>query len=196
MLRKHQRTLQKIWFIVSCVLISAGLQRYADLFIYWREALFGEFWRLWTAHWVHVGWIHYGLNMLAFACLPFIFPHVRNRDLVILLLLLSPLISLSFYYILPTIDAYAGLSGVLHGLYVTVAIIYSRYRQERKFSFLVLGLVLAKLVWENTFGHTDTAELIGSPVLVEAHLLGVIWGGVLALLYLAYHQGKRLISPV
>ena len=36
----------------------------------------------------------------------------------------------------------------------------------------------------NCYGGSTTAELIGSPVLVEAHLLGVIWGIVIAALYL------------
>jgi hypothetical protein len=48
------------------------------------------------------------LNMLAFACLPFIFPHARNRHLVWLLLLLPPFISLIFYFYFPYIEAYAG----------------------------------------------------------------------------------------
>jgi len=49
---------------------------------------------------------------------------------------------------------------------------------------LVLFLIFAKLVWENTIGSEGTAQLIGSPVLVEAHLLGVIWGIVVANLYI------------
>lgn len=52
------------------------------------------------------------------------------------------------------------------------------------FASLVLFLILGKLIWEKTFGGSTTAELIGSPVLVEAHLLGVIWGIVIAALYI------------
>jgi hypothetical protein len=57
------------------------------------------------------------------------------------------------------------------------------YKRERRFATFVLLLILSKLVWENTFGSMGTAQLIGSPVLVEAHLLGVIWGIVLAVIY-------------
>ena len=73
---------------------------------------------------------------------------------------------------MPNIEAYAGLSGVLHGAYVAVACVHLQYKRERGFAALVLFLILAKLVWENTIGNSGTAELIGSPVLVEAHLLG------------------------
>lgn len=174
---------RKIILIAVVVSISACLQIFKDQFIYWRVDLFPEIWRLWTGHWVHVGWIHYALNILTFICLPFIFPRVRVWHFVALFLILSPLISLSFYYFLADIEAYAGLSGVLHGMFTTIAIVHLLYPKERMFATLVLLLILGKLIWENTFGGSGTAELIGSPVLVEAHLLGVIWGMVIAALY-------------
>lgn len=178
---------RKVVFIAGVASISACLQIFADYFIYWRPDLLEQFGRLWTAHWVHVGWIHYLLNMLAFACFPFIFPHVRIWHLAALLVVLPVCISLSFYYIFPDIEAYAGLSGVLHGAYVAVALIHLSYTHERKFAALVLGLIVLKLIWENTVGNTGTAELIGSPVLVEAHLLGAFWGMVFGLLYFPFH---------
>lgn len=181
---KDQIWIEKVILIAICVSISACLQVFADHFIYWRPSLLTEFWRLWTAHWVHVGWIHFLLNMLAFACLPFIFPHVRNWHLWALLLVLPPFISLVFYFYLPYIEAYAGLSGVLHGLYTAVGLVYLQYKKERKFAILVLALIAAKLIWENTFGQTGTAQLIGSPVLTEAHWIGAMGGLVCGLSYL------------
>lgn len=178
--------MRKIVFIAIAVSFSACLQVFSDAFIYWQADLLHQFWRLWTAHWVHVGWIHYVLNMLAFACLPFIFPRVKVWHFVALLLLLPPLISLSFYYGFPEIEAYAGLSGVLHGAYVAVAGVHLLDKKERNFAALVLFLILAKLIWENTIGSVGTAELIGSPVLVEAHLLGVIWGVMIAIVYILW----------
>ncbi|SPL69113.1 rhombosortase [Acinetobacter stercoris] len=176
----------KIVLIAVCCSFSACLQVFPGFFIYLRANLFSEFWRLWTAHWVHVGWVHYLLNMLAFACLPFIFPQIKNKIFVTSLFVLSPLISLVFYFLYPAIEAYAGLSGVLHGLYVFAAILYLTIPTERKFALLILTLVMVKLLWENTFGQTGTAELIGSPVLVEAHLWGAICSTILALLYLLF----------
>lgn len=178
--------MRKIVFIAIAVSFSACLQVFSDAFIYWQADLLHQFWRLWTAHWVHVGWIHYVLNMLAFACLPFIFPRVKVWHFVALLLLLPPLISLSFYYGFPEIEAYAGLSGVLHGAYAAVASVHVLDKKERNFAALVLFLLLAKLIWENTIGSVGTAELIGSPVLVEAHLLGVIWGVMIAIIYILW----------
>lgn len=188
---KDQIWIGKVILIAVCVSVSACLQVFPDLFIYWRPSLLAEFWRLWTAHWVHVGWMHFFLNMLAFACLPFIFPHARNWHLCVLLLLLPPFISLIFYFYLPYIEAYAGLSGVLHGLYTAVGLVYLQYPKERMFAILVLLLIVAKLVWENTFGQTGTAQLIGSPVLTEAHLIGAIGGVLCGLSYLLFRRVER-----
>ncbi len=174
----------KIIFLAVFISWCAWLQVFQDSFIYWQDSLLQEFWRLWTAHWVHVSWPHYVLNMLAFICLPFIFPRASVWNFVGLLLSLPVLISLSFYFFLPDIEAYAGLSGVLHGAYAAVACVHLLYKKERGFATLVLFLIFAKLVWENTMGSAGTAQLIGSPVLVEAHLLGVIWGVVLANIYI------------
>jgi len=180
---KDQFLIRKIVFLAVIASVSACMQVFKDAFIYWQDGLLTEFWRLWTAHWVHVGWMHYFLNIVAFICLPFIFPRASVWHFAALLLLLPPLISLSFYWFLPDIEAYAGLSGVLHGAYAAVASVHLMYKRERNFAALVLLLILSKLVWENTMGSMGTAQLIGSPVLVESHLLGVIWGIVLAGLY-------------
>lgn len=179
---------KRMLFIASCACISACLQIFQSDFIYWRYTFFTEIWRWWTAHWVHVGWVHFALNIIAFACLPFIFPHIQNRFIILLLLILAPLSSLGFYYLYPSIEAYAGLSGILHGLYVAAAFFYLKFRKERNFAVLVLFLVVVKLIWENTFGQIGTSQLIGSPVLVEAHLVGAFWGAICAIAYLAYRQ--------
>lgn len=189
---KDHYLIRKIVFLAAVFSICACLQVYKESFFYLHPVLFAEPWRLWTGHWVHVGWIHYFLNMLAFMCLPFIFPRASVWHFTALLLVLPPLISLSFYYFLPDIEAYAGLSGVLHGIYTAVACVHLMYKRERNFAALVLFLILSKLIWENTVGSMGTAQLIGSPVLVEAHLLGVIWGIGAAGLYLLidYFAGR------
>lgn len=174
--------------LAMCISISACLQVFQQYFIYWRFSFFTEPWRWWTGHWVHVGWIHFLLNMLAFICLPFIFPMIRKRFLIFLLLILPPCISFSFYLIYPEVQAYAGLSGLLHGLYVACALACLQLKKERKFSILVLILVLAKIAWENSFGSLQTAALIGSPVLVEAHLMGVIMGALCTALILSIQK--------
>jgi rhomboid family GlyGly-CTERM serine protease len=133
--------------------------------------------------------------MLAFICLPFIFPRLKNRYLLVLIIFLPLSISLSFYFIFPSIQAYAGFSGVLHGIYVAVALLYLQFAKERKFALLILGVILLKIISENSFAPSQTAALIGSPVLTEAHLLGAIWGCVFALLFYLWAHFKHIIYP-
>lgn len=173
-------------FVMVCAIFFAALQFFQQQFIYRHDVFFTQPWRWWTGHWVHVGWIHYLLNVLVFACLPFLFPNIKKISLIILLLLLPPLLSFSFYLIYPHIFAYAGLSGILHGLFIFCAIVSLKNKADRHFSALIIVIVLAKIIWEYYFGSLQTAQLIGSPVLTQAHLLGVIFGGLLAVFILIF----------
>lgn len=164
----------KIRFIAVSVLLAAMLQLKPEWFIYSKFEMLSQPWRFFTAHWVHVGWMHYFLNMIAFVCLPFIFPKIKTSILLIVLILLSLLISLIFFCFYPNIEFYAGFSGVLHGLYCMAALISLNDTKERGFALLILLGLMVKLLWEAIAGELSaTARLIGSPVLIEAHQLGV-----------------------
>lgn len=184
---ERQQFRQSCFMILGCAIFFGILQFFQQQFIYQYDVLFSQLWRIWTGHWVHVGWIHYLLNILAFACLPFLFPHIRQRYLIVLLIILPVLLSIIFYFIYPNIFAYAGLSGILHGLFIFCAIVSLTEPKERKFATLILLLILIKIVWEYFFGSFQTAQLIGSPVLTQAHLWGAIWGAMLAILCIIFH---------
>ena len=113
---------KKFQLVIACAVLFALLQLWMPQFIYQRDVMTSEPWRWWTAQWVHVGWRHYLLNMMALTCLPFIFPQSGRFKLLSALLVLSPMVSLGLYWFFPTVYAYAGLSGVLHGLYVWAAL--------------------------------------------------------------------------
>ncbi len=113
---------KKFQLLIACAVLFALLQLWMPQFIYQRDLMTSEPWRWWTAQWVHVGWRHYLLNMMALTCLPFIFPQSGRFKLLSALLVLSPMVSLGLYWFFPTVYAYAGLSGVLHGLYVWAAL--------------------------------------------------------------------------
>jgi hypothetical protein len=71
-----------------------------------------------------------------------------------------------------------GLSGVLHGVVASGALALSLQRQALG-AVLALGLV-CKLAFEQIAGPVPfTAESVGGPVVVAAHLYGAA-GGVLA----------------
>lgn len=152
--------------------------------IYDRHGLFSEPWRLWTAHWVHLGVWHWVLNAVALSLLPEIFFHTSRRFFLLLWFVLPPLLSLMLYIFQPSLVLYAGLSGVLHGIYLAVALnaIQSIYRAERRMGWVVAASVCAKVCWETYSGNSQTAELIGAPVVLRAHQYGAELGALLWLI--------------
>lgn len=184
-MERQQRRLS-CFMILGCAIFFGILQFFQQQFVYQYDVLFSQPWRIWTGHWVHVGWIHYLLNILAFACLPFLFPNIRQGYLIVLLIILPPLLSIIFYFIYPNIFAYAGLSGILHGLFIFCAIVSLTEKKERYFSSIILLLILIKIIWEYFFGSFQTAQLIGSPVLTQAHLWGAVLGTLSAILCIIF----------
>ena len=71
-----------------------------------------------------------------------------------------------------------GLSGVLHGLILGGAVLDIGFGCRAR--VVLIGIVLAKLAWEQVYGALPfTAEAAGGPVVVAAHLYGGL-GGLLA----------------
>lgn len=163
-------------FLFVCMLL---LQPWVNALAYLRAALWQEPWRLWTAHWVHVGGWHLLLNAAAVMLLPYVLAPLRRWQFWSLLFVLSGSLSLLLYWCDPVLTAYVGLSGVLHGLYVAAALLACAQRQERGFAVFVLCATLFKLCLETYIGQGGTAQLIGAPVVFVAHqggvMLAVLW---------------------
>lgn len=144
---------------------------------YERSALeSGEWWRLLSAHFVHLGWPHTALNVVALLLLAAIFgPVGRARDWLIVIIAAALAIDLGLYVAAPGIDWYVGLSGVLHGLYAAGVGMMGRVRPRFALA-LAVGLVI-KLTVEQIGGPlTATAALTGGEVVTAAHLFGAIGG--------------------
>jgi len=78
----------------------------------------------------------------------------------------------------PEVSWYVGLSGVLHG-YVAAGALALLMRREKLGVVLAAG-VAAKLIFEQVVGPVPfTAASVGGPVVVAAHLYGVV-GALLA----------------
>ena len=87
-------------------------------------------------------------------------------------------ISFGILLLFPQIGWYAGFSGVVHGLLMTGALLSLR----EPVSKLLVVLLVAKVGWELwSGGESVSTELIGAPVIYEAHLLGLMAGALAAL---------------
>lgn len=147
---------------------------------YDRSALLaGQWWRLATAHLVHLDLRHTVLNGVGLVLLWALFVRdYRARQWFLILLTSAALIDAGLWFRDTGVEWYVGASGVLHG--VMAAGVLAQLRRH-EWSGIVLGVfLLGKLLYEQTSG---ALPFVGAAVavVVDAHLYGVIGGAVAAL---------------
>jgi rhomboid family GlyGly-CTERM serine protease len=165
--------------LIVCVLLAAGGDEARELGRYQRDALeSGQYWRLVSGHLVHLGFGHLWPNVLALVIVGALFDGVlRNADWWRVSFVSAMVIDGGLYLFDPNVLWYVGLSGVLHGVVAAGALALALDRQALGF-VLAVGLA-AKLSFEQFAGPVPfTAESVGGPVVVAAHLYGAA-GGVL-----------------
>ncbi|MCC6208441.1 MAG: rhombosortase [Gammaproteobacteria bacterium] len=144
----------------------------------------GEAWRLLSAHVTHLGWGHLAMNLAGLILIWMLFGRLYStRQWLSITLFCMIGISLGILALQPGVHWYAGLSGLLHGLFVAGALasLAAGYRAE----LALLGLLIAKLTWEQLHGALPgSAEFAGGSILVESHLYGAITGLLAAALIL------------
>lgn len=136
----------------------------------------GEWWRLLSAHLVHLGPGHAVVNAAALMLLVVLVGrYLTTREWLATGILSALAVSLGVWWLLPEIERFVGLSGTLHGLMVAGAM--AAWPHQRALAGTILGFVLVKLAWEWLVGPTPgTAGLAGGHVLVESHLYGASAG--------------------
>ena len=139
----------------------------------------GQYWRLFTAHVVHLDLRHAVLNCVGVALVWALFARdYLWRAWLVILVSAAAAIDAGLWFANSTVEWYVGSSGVLHGVMAAGALAHLR-RGER--DGLVLALLLAvKLLYEHLVG---ALPLSGGAVVVDAHLFGVL-GGVAAAAFL------------
>ena len=165
-----------------------------EYFRYQQDAVAGgQLWRILTAHWVHVGWMHLLLNSLSLViCVLLTSPGWSARRWLAVTLVMGLGISLLLMINNPEIRDYAGHSGILYGLYVLGAL--SLYPRDRLIAVLVIAAIVIKVLMEQfSFYDFNTSSLIGARVVVDAHLYGLLTAIAIALLWATYtmNPGSR-----
>ena len=169
-----------ILLVISITLVSLALSLNPDIFLYQRSALSqAEVWRLITGHLSHFSLQHGLFNIVALIGLIIINEGlVSLRWMVFYIAIFCILLSVSFYVFLPDLFIYAGLSGVLHALFVTILIYHLLYR-SKAIGVIMLLIIIAKLIYENVFDRAITDFAMADiQILKEAHWYGVWWSVV------------------
>lgn len=141
----------------------------------------GQWWRLLSAHLLHLGGSHLLMNLAGLWLIWLLVGSALSpRSWLILLFADALITTLALLILNPQLDWYVGLSGVLHGLLVAGAI--ADIRAGHRGTWLLLGAVACKLGWEQLAGPLPGSEAsAGGAVIVDAHLYGAL-GGLLGLL--------------
>lgn len=167
------------------VLAVLGFPAFAAL-QYDRTAIAGgEWWRLVTAHVVHLGLLHATLNAAGLALIWALFARDYSVGRWALILLASiAAIDAGLWLREPEIEWYVGASGVLHGALAAGAV--ARIRRRDRDGWLLASFLAAKLAYEQFTGPMPFSAGIG-PVIVNAHL----YGAAGALLGALLQPGRR-----
>ncbi len=141
-----------------------------------------EFWRLLSAHWVHVNWIHFFLNAAGLLlCVAITSPQWSVKRWLVYQFVLALGISLMFSQFNPELNWYVGYSGTLYGIFLLAAV--DLYSHDKVIAVLLSVVIVIKIAIEQTSEiNVTTSDIIGTPVIVDAHFYGVLLAITIALI--------------
>lgn len=154
----------------------------------WLET--GQVWRVLTAHWVHVGWMHWFLNCLGLGIMVMLTrPGWSMWRWATTTLTMALGISLLMTLFNTEVGNFAGFSGILYGLFLLGAI--RLFTQDRLVAVLVGAAIIGKIGMEQfEFYDFNSGDLIGARVIVDSHLYGVLMAVAIALLWSTYTMNQ------
>jgi rhomboid family GlyGly-CTERM serine protease len=137
----------------------------------------GEWWRLISAHLVHLDVRHALLNSLGLALVWALFARDYSpRQWLLIVLGAMAAIDAGLWLGDSTVLWYVGSSGALHG--VMAAGTLARLRNGERDGWLLAALLAVKLIYEHSVGALPFSG--SDPVIVDAHLYGVLGGVAVA----------------
>jgi rhomboid family GlyGly-CTERM serine protease len=177
------------WIFIAAMLTIMAVFQFLDIrdlryqANWWSE---GEYWRSYTAHWVHANWQHLLLNATGLTlCMTIASPTWSIWRWVAYHLCLALGVSILFTLRNPELGWYVGYSGVLFGIYLLAAI--DLYPRDKTIARLLGAAIVIKVVLEQSGDTTLTSgKLIGIPVVIDAHLYGLLLGLSIALVQRVY----------
>ena len=152
----------------------------------------GKWYRIITGNLIHSNYPHLFLNLAGLWIAGLLFVDSMNSKTFLLsTIILSLFVGLGLYYFSTDLMKYYGFSGVLYGLFIvggTSLILQKDYIT----GFLLYLFIGGKIIWDSLYGASkSSAELIGVPVAVDAHISGAVGAILISLaLYLTHYYKK------
>ena len=183
-----------VFLLATCGLVALLGDEGREVLKYERLSIEdGEYWRLLTAHFTHLGYTHLLLNMAGLVLVWLLVGRNYNSlQWAIVVSVSMAVISGGFWFVDTYMLWYVGLSGALHGLLVAGAL--QGYRAFPSESVIICVIVVAKLAWEQFSGPLPGSESVsGGDVVVNAHFFGAIGGLIAAGILWRSPGGQRSI---
>jgi rhomboid family GlyGly-CTERM serine protease len=169
--------------LLGCLMLLllplAGGGELAALWRYQRAAVAaGEWWRLLSAHIVHLDARHALWNAAGLALLWALFARsYRPWRWALALALIVAAVAAGFWFLSPRLQWYVGASALLHGVFACGAI--AMIRTGERLGWLAAIALAAKLAWEQWQGPLP---LTHGPVVTVSHVYGAVGGALAGLL--------------
>jgi len=176
--------------VIAIIALAAVGEAGRELLRYQRDAVLNQhqYWRLLTGHLVHGSWQHTWLNLAGLGLVVGLFRGTYSANQWCGIALFSvACIDLGFLLLMPQLQWYVGLSGVLHGLLAAGAVAWWRV-EDRRLTLVLWSILLAKLAWEQWHGALPLSGDLN--VIVNAHLYGAVGGAIAGAVFI-----KRLPLP-
>jgi rhomboid family GlyGly-CTERM serine protease len=138
----------------------------------------GEWWRLLTAHIVHLDFEHALLNSLGLVLMWALFARdYRPRQWLLIMLVTVLAIDAGLWLRDSTVSWYVGSSGALHGMMAAGTL--AHVRRGDLDGWLLAAFIVAKLAYEQWAGALPFSDSHAG-VVVDAHLFGALGGVMVA----------------
>ncbi len=162
--------------------LACGGQGWTLALRYERLAIaHGEWWRLISGHWVHLGTLHLLADAAGLALLWALYAReLSPGGWLLVLACATAAIDAGLWWGEPAVQWYVGISGLLHGAWAAGAARTALRGQGQ--GWIMLALLAAKLAFEQYEG--GSVLMAGFPVVTMAHVYGAT-GGLLAVAALA-----------
>lgn len=151
----------------------------------------GQWWLIISGNFVHSNYPHLFLNLAGLWIFGFIFyDNISVKTFTVSTLFLSVAVGLGLYLFNPELHKYYGFSGILYGLFLvgaTTLFLVKDWFTGWVIALFIIGKIIFGLIYG---GSTSSAELIGVPVAVHAHLYGAI-GAIFISLELYLKQKRK-----
>lgn len=196
------RGLPWTYLVLSAVALIVQLNpAWRDALLYDRGAVArGEWWRLWTGHWVHFGWPHFVADAGLFLIMGWLLERTHPWFSRLALVLMPPFIALVLYYLDPAMQRYGGLSAINLGLLLYQALQGWQRDWRDWFWPAVLAIYVGEVIFEVLSGGTGGGMIKfddpGVHVATSAHLASAAYALVVWLACRRRSPARRVGDPV